>query len=141
MRNEEECEYCGVTGDDVPYEDHLIGCPEREYEMVYCTECGYSHYRYNACEWMLNRIHDDAMAEHNARGFIKVGAWHPDYILTSAYDENARRQRAALVENARAAWIRAVDDVRAAVERGAGPWAMAGYIETADALYREFVAL
>lgn len=137
-----DCDYCDIPDNgNVAYEDHRLGCPEREYELVYCVHCGYSHYRYNACEWMLADIWQEAIAEHRARGFLPNGMWHPAYILTSAYDENVRRERAALVESARADWIRAINDVRAAVERGAGEWAMVGYIEIADALYREFCAI
>lgn len=133
------CHHC--LADAYYEEDHRVGCQDRESELIYCSGCGYSHYRRNACDHLMSKWHDEAIAEHGDRGFSLPGMWHPEYILTSAYDENARRERSVLIENARAAWMRAIDDVREAVRRDAGPWAMAGYIETADALYREFCAL
>lgn len=116
------CYHCDneVSGD---YEaDHKIGCPEREYELLYCHECGYSHYRHNACDDMVREWHAEAIAEHEARGFTfcawPAGAWHPIGVLVVAYGDHADWLRDEPVRQARADWEESVQHMRNAVIAG-----------------------
>lgn len=62
---EGECAYCNVpNGNDTTC--HLIGCPERDWEIIYC-ECVQSFYRAFPCVHFMNMWHDEAIAMNEGR--------------------------------------------------------------------------
>lgn len=135
----EECDNCGLF-------DHLHapGCTERAWSVVNCGEHGFmAHYRMHAPEctaWIAEqRVQADA--EHIARGFLPVGAWHPAGVLTEAYEEHDEYMRDEALKAARELWQVELTKVRDAATRGVGDYALAHYVEAANAAFEAYAAL
>lgn len=133
MCNEPEaCHYCDRVADE--YEEHAMGCPEREWEIIGCGYMGShgwghgEHYRKNACHNLIADWHAEALAENAARN---PAAWHPAAVLQEAYAEHEEWQRAQAYRVADRAWRDAVQAVRDAVNRAAGDYALAHYCQLA----------
>lgn len=141
--NGTDCVFCHefIAEANGAFSAHMIGCPERDWEYLICRISCEGHYRMHMCQHARADAHAEALAEHMRRGHLPPGAWHPEAILTEAYEAHAEWMRDAEIRAARWRWEYAVGEMRAAVERGSGDYVITHYAQEVADAYKEWVSL
>lgn len=146
----EACGWCDNEAEE--YADHKMGCPERDWDMEWCSSCGFSHYLRNLCESMIDAIHEDALSEDyaweaEAEGYRRVGAaypigaFHPEGVLRDAYAEDEAFERDRPMREALAHWHACIKDMREVCQFGASEYVINAHAAKINDAWNAYMAL